>query len=363
VVSRRAVIISGGAAALLGLGGYMLSQPDYSAAAAGLRQTRSSKGALDFEYLVHHASLAANSHNTQAWTFRQTAAGARIAPDIARATPVVDPDNHHLFASLGCAAENLMLAAAARGQTSALRFVPDGDGRVEIDFGGTAPARDPLFDAIPARQCTRSDYDGRPVSADDLAMLESAAQMDGCEVILIPDRSRIDQVADLILAANAVQVADPAFVTELRGWIRFNPRSAIKTGDGLYAACSGNPTLPSWLGPMMFNMVFKPDAENDRTRQQIKSSAGFAVFVSNQNDKAHWVQAGRSYQHFALQATILGIKHAFLNQPVEVAQFRPELAKLLDVGGRRPDLVVRFGYAPAMPYSLRRPLSEVIGQA
>jgi hypothetical protein len=167
---------------------------------------------------------------------------------------------------------------------------------------------------------------------------------------------------DLILAANAVQVADPAFVAELRNWIRFNPRAAIKAADGLYAACAGNPTLPSWLGPILFNMVFKPQAETDRTRRQITSSAGLAVFVSDRNDKAHWVQAGRSYQRFALQATALGIRHAFLNQPVEVAQFRPELAALLGVGTQRPDMVVRFGYAPPMPYSLRRPLQDVIVQ-
>jgi hypothetical protein len=363
VVLRRTVTTAGGAAAVLGAGGYMLTRPDYTAAAASLRQPRESDGPTDFGYLVHYASLAANSHNTQPWTFRQTASGAAIAPDLARATPVVDPDNHHLFVSLGCAAENLMLAASARGQTSALRFAPDSDGRVEIDLGTTRAVHDPLFDATPARQCTRSDYDGRAVSASDLALLQTAARMDGCELILIPERDRINQVAELILAANALQIADPAFTSELRSWIRFNPRSAIATGDGLYSACSGNPTLPSWLGALVFDMAFTPASENDRARQQLTSSAGLAVFVSDKDDKAHWVQAGRSYQRFALQATALGIRHAFLNQPVEVAQFRPELARLAGVGARRPDLVVRFGYAPPMPYSLRRPIAEVIAQA
>ncbi|MEO6715718.1 MAG: hypothetical protein ABIM50_00505 [Novosphingobium sp.] len=62
----------------------------------------------------------------------------------------------------------------------------------------------------------------------------------------------------------------------------------------------------------------------------------------------------------ALQATLLGIKHAFLNQPVEVAAFRPQLAGLLGIGSKRPDLVVRFGYGPDMPKSMRRPVADVM---
>lgn len=40
----------------------------------------------------------------------------QILPDLTRRIPVVDPDNHHIFASLGCAAENLAIAAGARGK-------------------------------------------------------------------------------------------------------------------------------------------------------------------------------------------------------------------------------------------------------
>ncbi|MDZ7652472.1 MAG: hypothetical protein U5L03_07985 [Burkholderiaceae bacterium] len=33
----------------------------------------------------------------------------------------------------------------------------------------------------------------------------------------------------------------------------------------------------------------------------------------------------------------------------------------LDLGGARPDFIVRFGRGPLMPRSLRRPLDQVIG--
>ena len=66
------------------------------------------------------------------------------------------------------------------------------------------------------------------------------------------------------------------------------------------------------------------------------------------------------YERFALQATALGIKNAFLNQPVEVSAVRPQFAASLGIGLRRPDLVVRFGRGKKLLQSLRRPVKMVL---
>ena len=84
------------------------------------------------------------------------------------------------------------------------------------------------------------------------------------------------------------------------------------------------------------------------------------MFLAQKEDREHWVLAGRACQRFALQATALGLKHAFINQPVEVASLRPELAILAGLPGRRPDIVMRFGYGAALPFSMRRPAESVI---
>ena len=355
--TRRTLILGGGAVVLAAAGGYMLTRgPDHDAAADALWSPRDPGS---FEGLVHYATLAANSHNAQAWRFGQTRDGVAIRPDMSRALPVADADHHHLYASLGCAAENLMLAAGSTGRSSALDFSPEGDGQVEIALGSEGEA-DPLFETILARQCTRSDYDGRGVSSAELAALEAAARVDGAEVMLITDPTRIEAVLELILAANAIQVGDPAFAAELKSWMRFNANEAIASGDGLYSAASGNPTLPSFLGPFLFDRFFTVASENDRYARQVRSSAALAVIHSDRDDAAHWVEAGRACQRFALQATALDIRHAHLNQPLEVASVRPELQALLGLGERRPDMVLRFGYGPAMPRSLRRPIEAVI---
>ncbi len=310
--------------------------------------------------LIRYATLAPNGHNTQPWRFDIAPHRITIRPDFSRRTPVVDPDDHHVFVSLGCAAETLALAATARGHAGNLRFDNSGDGRIAFDYRDSAPAPSALFDAIPKRQSTRGDYDGRAISPSELKTLAAAAAIPRVDLILMTDPPRMNQLRDLVVSGNNAQMSDPTFIRELKSWIRFNPRDALMSGDGLYSAASGSPTLPGWLGQRAFNLLVTAKSESDNYARQLRSSSGIAVFAGARADHEHWVAVGRACQRFALQATALGLKCAFVNQPVEVAALRPALAALVGMPGRRPDIVMRFGRGPSLPYSLRRPATTVI---
>ena len=315
--------------------------------------------------LVRCATLAPSSHNTQCWHVHIAAASIAIAPDFSRRCPAVDPDDHHLFVSLGCATENLVHAAQANGLHADARFETDSNdttgGRIVVGLASARPTATPMFHAIAQRQCTRGDYDGHALAPAELRQLEQAGTGDGVSVRLLTARPDLESVLAYVVAGNTAQMADPAFVAELKAWIRFSADDALRTGDGLYAGASGSPALPRWLGSRMMGLLFTPKSENERYARQTRSSAGIAVFVSARNDRAHWVEAGRCYERFALQATALGIRNAFLNQPVEVGAIRPQFASWLGLaGGERPDLVVRFGRGPGMPLSMRRPVHAVL---
>ncbi|MEH6665802.1 MAG: nitroreductase family protein [Brevundimonas sp.] len=328
-------------------------------AAAALRRPLALTVSDPLPELVRFATLAANGHNAQPWRFARAASGVTLAPDAARRTPVVDPDDHHLYASLGCAAENLMLAASAYGLGAAYGFDPE-TARIGIDLAPAGRAVDALVAAIPKRQSTRSVYSGAPVAPEDLAALRAAAEVEGVDTLLITDRPGIARVRDAVIEGNRLQMQDEAFIRELRQWIRFDAAAALRTSDGLFGAASGNPVVPGWLGRSLFPMAFTVDGETRKYQAQMDSSAGVAVFSAARADPEHWALAGRACQRFALQATALGVKHAFVNQPVEVAAMRPQFADAVGFGGRRVDLVVRFGHAADLPFSLRRPVSAVL---
>lgn len=321
------------------------------------------EGAALSRELVRCATLAPSSHNTQCWKFALEDKAITILPDLLRRCPAVDPDDHHLFITLGCAAENLVQAALAHGLAAEPRFDPTANakqGAVHVALANTAARETALYKAIPARQSTRGDYDGTPISSAELGLLERAGTSAGVRVLLLTERSRIEQVLEHVIQGNSAQMADPAFVKELKTWIRFNGADAVRTGDGLYSAASGNPNVPAWVGNLAFSLFFTQKSENEKYARQIRSSAGIAVFAGLAADKAHWVEVGRCYERFALQATALGIRNAMLNQPVEVPSLRPLFASAMGLAGQRPDLVVRFGRGPTLPQSLRRPVQAVL---
>ncbi|HQR90197.1 MAG: hypothetical protein B7Y81_06110 [Caulobacter sp. 32-67-35] len=313
---------------------------------------------LPVQALVQAATLAASGHNTQPWRFVSRGRELIIQPDLSRRTPVVDPDDHHLFVSLGCAAETLLLAATGRGWSGEARFLGAAEG-VAVNLSPGRQAPDPLCAAIARRASTRADYDPRPVAIPSLRALAASA---GPHVALslITDRPRLDALTALIIDGDDVQVADPAFRRELAAWIRFDAAEALARRDGLFSRSSGSPALPRWLGSRMFDLAFTVKGEADKIARQMANTAGAAVFTGPSDDPAGWVAVGRAFTRFALTATALGLKLAFLNQPVEDRPTRARLAAWLGAPDRRPDLVVRFGEGPAMPRSLRRPVSAVL---
>ncbi len=313
--------------------------------------------------LVRYATLAPSSHNTQCWKFRLDEQSVSILPDYQRRCPIVDPDDHHLFVSLGCATENLVQAAAAMGFRGDAVFAAGAKESIDVSLARDAQRRTLLFEAIPRRQSTRGEFDAKPLSNDELRLLETAGSGNGVRVHLLTDRQAMESVLDFVVQGNTAQMRDPAFVRELKDWIRFDGAHAARLGDGLFSGSSGNPVVPGWLGRLMFDFFFSEDAENDKYARHVRSSAGIAVFASDLEDKSHWIEVGRAFQRFSLQATAMDIRTAHLNQPVEVAALRPQFAKSIGIPGRRPDLVIRFGRGPEMPRSLRRPVEAVLLQA
>ncbi len=348
-----------GAAALTGCGGDPHAAYERAADRVWRPFDSSSDRRAVFGELVRYATLAPSSHNTQCWTFETRRDRIVIRPDLARRCPVVDPDDHHLFVTLGCSAENIVQAASQHGYRGEV-FVDTADGDAVVVMLRPAPLHgSALFDAIPFRQNSRGAYDRAPLPADEMRALERAGTGPGVRVETVTSPERRDAVRSFVVEGNTAEDSDPAFVSELRRWIRFNDAEALASGDGLLSRLSGSPAMPGWVGRALLGAFLAPTSDGDRYAALVRDSAAIAIFVSERDDVHHRVEAGRAYQRFALRATLLGIRVSMLNQAVEVAPVRARFAAAFGLTGR-PDLVVRFGRGPLLARSLRRPVSDVL---
>lgn len=341
---------------------------DYDVTAFELRHpaaelTDGRKLPFDPRELVRMATLAASSHNTQPWKFRIGADAITILPDFSRRCPAADPDDAHLFRSLGCAAENLVHAATSQGLTPLVRFDQRARSVVVTLKADPAIRVSELYQAIPVRQCTRTLYAGIPASAGEVLQLQRSAVGNAARIeIFTSDRDK-DNIIDYIRQGNTAQLQDRAFVRELVQWIRFNDDEALRLRDGLCGRVMGTRAAPRWLAarllPLALRMGARKTSASDAAK--ISSSAGVAVFVGRGHDEASWIQVGRAFERFSLRAALMGIRVALLNPPVEVPRVRQQFESWLGLhGSESAQLVVRFGFAPLAPYSLRRPVDDVI---
>ncbi|MBN1122230.1 MAG: nitroreductase family protein [Anaerolineae bacterium] len=308
---------------------------------------------------IHAATLAANSHNSQPWTFIINEDAIEIHPDFSRGLPVVDPEDRSLWISLGCALENMVITAQAAGYESEIALPSGSADAISVTLK-PANSEGPyhLYNAISIRQCTRSAYDGRPVPGETLDQIAAMPGENGIDMAIITDGTQREQITELIMEGDRFQYGDQAFIDELVAWLRFNKAEAARTADGLFTRCTGNPQVPRWLGKM-FVTTGSAGQQAETDAANVRSSAGLIVITSAEDNRQAWIDAGRVTQRLALTLTTLGIKMAFINQPIEVAELRPELQRVLD-SDMLPQLLIRFGYAEPMPYSLRRPVETVL---
>ncbi len=309
--------------------------------------------------IVRYATLAANSHNSQPWRFAIREDAVEIHPDYTRRLPVVDPHDRSLWISLGCALENTVIAGRSYGLAGAVRYPDATAPYITAHLATDSPAAERLFDAIPLRQNTRSAYDGTSVDVQTLRQIDAIRLEDGVGLKLITDRAELETVVEYVNAGNMQQYADKAFVDELIHWLRFNEGEALASLDGLYSKCSGNPTVPRWLGKMFVSGT-KPAQQAAADAKKLRSSAGAVIITAERDDIASWVRVGRVYERLALTMTALDVRSALLNQPIEAPDIRPQLQSAMELGAHLPQLLVRFGHAPRLPQSVRRPVEQVL---
>lgn len=308
--------------------------------------------------LVQYATLAANGHNTQPWKFAIQENAIEIHPDFSRELKVVDPDHRELWISLGCALENLLVAARATGYAHEISY-PESEDLIRVNLTPDSLQPGLLFEAITQRQNTRSEYNGQAIKTNDLDQVQGLSLEPGVEMHFVTNSTDLETVLEYVNQGNLNQYSNDAFIDELIYWLRFNKRQAMSSLDGLYSICSGNPNVPGWLG-RMFVAGTKPQQQADIDAKKLRSSAGAIVIVSESDDKSNWVRTGQVYERLALQLTSLNIKSAFLNQPIESVDLRSQFQNAMGLDLSLPQLLVRFGYADTMPRSLRRPVEQVL---
>ena len=314
----------------------------------------------DFIQIASYASKAPSGHNTQPWKFHITDSTITVLPNLDVALPVVDRNNRELFISLGCAVENLCIAASYFGYTT--HIIECSIEAIILELTKNAlTIEDSLFHQIEKRQTNRNIYNGNKISDGILQQLQSIPKENGIQFYFTEINTPFaNTTTQYIMKGNEIQMADIAFKNELLSWMRFNKKQVEATHNGLSYLVFGNPPLPRILARPIVSLFLKPNAQNKSDRKKIDSSSHFVVCATQRDTIEEWINLGRTLQRFLLKVTEIGISYAFLNQPCEVAALAFDLREKLPVNKEHPTLIMRIGYAKQIPYSPRKKIETLL---
>ncbi len=272
----------------------------------------------DYLQMVSYAIKAPSGHNAQPWLFELHNDKIIILPNFAKTLPAVDPDNRELFISLGCAAENLCLAASALQYRTTVDVDSTGCISVHLQKSDNVTP-DTLFDQIEKRQTNKSVYNGKKISDDTLFKIVQQTQTAENNIYAwAKNTTEFEQLTYFVIQGNLLQMNDKAFKEELLSWIRFNKKHAENTNDGISYAVMGAPDLPKSITETIVKFALNPKSQNKTDLKKIDSSSHLFLLASRENNIASWIATGRTLQRLLLTLTQNDIAAAYLNQPCEV---------------------------------------------
>lgn len=329
--------------------------------------------------LVPAAILASNAHNIQPWLFRVEDSRIDLFVDRERNDGAADPLRREQYISLGCAVENLILAADAHGYDHRLTLMPEGSDPAHVarlDFSSGQERPSDLHAAIPHRHTNRYPYDAaRQVPAgtlDDLSALNDEADIRLFWFSRPEERKRI---GDLTIAATEAFIADDKQSSDSNAWYRHDWDEIQRERDGVTLDAVGAPALFRAVGKLL------PDTsreQNDKTwltatrEKQVPTAAAFGVIAARDaRDDGQLLKAGRIWQRMHLWATVERLAMQPLNQINERAdreeqlgiesRFGDALKGLLDDPEWQGAFTFRIGYPTQVaPESPRRSLDQVV---
>ena len=305
-----------------------------------------------FKFLIGCAALAPSSHNTQPWKFKIAEGQIEIFADDVRWLRVADADKREMFISVGCALENLLVAASRFGFEAKTEYFPQAGeenfaARVSLSPDSETKYDAGLFEFIPLRSTFHGSFSEKEIPGEILREIENCRQEKGIHLYLTGDEKVRERVDYLIAESDAMQFADLAFREELAYWI----------GQGAF----GNSWLMAQIGSLAVAYLDLGKSTAKKDRKVLQSAPVLGLLATEDNDRASQIKTGQIFERIYLTARKFGLGVRPMSQIVQIPEHKEELKRLIPQHYVYPQQPFLLGFAEFNEtHTPRRAVEEIL---
>jgi len=309
--------------------------------------------------LLRYAVLAPSTRNTQPWRFAIEGNAVLLRADAAAWQHVADPGRRELHLSLGCALENLLVAAGCLGYRHTLSYFPkpgDADLAAVATFRpGPRPVRAPpptiTLETLQLRRTERRPFQTQPVPPEVLERLRTVPGEPGVRL----------ELSDAAERRRGVDVLNVRALAALFGGADYRGELAQALGQGGL----GGWGLPGQIGRLAMPHVNLARRLARQDSRALLSAPLIGLIGSLADGPADQVRSGRLLERLWLTATAHGFALQPVSQALEVPALRLELAARFPEAGTYPQQLFRLGRAgaPGAHPTSRRAVEDVLDRS
>ncbi|MFN8382040.1 MAG: twin-arginine translocation signal domain-containing protein [Anaerolineales bacterium] len=320
------------------------------------------------ERIVAAGILAANPHNSQPWLFHITDSSVDLFAVPERQIGVIDPFRREMYIGLGCAVENMRLAAEAEGFKADIRLMPNLTTELHaasISLAESSPATSALYEAIPHRHTNRAAYDTtRSVDESVFSRINALITEPTVSLFWMRDSSSHKKFGEVAISAAEALITDEQQSMDSHKWWRQDWDELQAQADGITLDAQGLGSFISGAAKFLPDMSRQSnDASFVKNVRDVyvPTAAAFGIFaVPDGMDFTYRLQCGQIWQRIHLWATTQGLAMQPLNQMTERTDRERQLGIEPVIGNAVAELVGDKNWHAIMPFRLGYPTEDAL---
>jgi len=316
------------------------------------------------KFLLRYAILAPSTHNSQPWLFKIKDNSCEVYYSADLKIPNADPEERDLFISIGCAIENLIIAAKYFNVFDSIHYrLSYNDNLVaEIKFKNldsndlkTNLELELLLNTVINRINARGIFRDEPVSQNIIINIfkkiseeNEKYEIGGFDINFLKEKEKIEKLAEL--TGNGIKTAyrSKEFRKEMSKWLRNN--FTFKK-DGLPGYALKMPALISFFFPTLIRYINIGNKLADLNKRSIKSAPLVCVISAEEIERPLiWIKTGRLVERLMLEFNKEGYNTSIFVASIEMGDVYKKVQQVIDTQ-KRPQFIFVVGKVD----SLHRP--------